>query len=458
MRLVILYSAIFLLLFSSCRKDEHTTTDPNAKLSLSKDIILFDTLFTTIGSITKTVKIINKNSDAVNISEILLAGGNSSPFSININGQNANSSNNLKLNGQDSLNIFVKVSINPNTKNTPFLVQDSIIFYSNGNRQSIQLMAYGQNAVFINNGVINSNTIWNNNLPYIINGAVTILNNAKLDVSPGTRIYFHKDAVMNVEGKLGVNGTTEEPVQFSSDRTEDVYANEPGQWKGIYLKRLGTGIINNAIIKNASVGISSDSLSSTTQPKLIVANSVIKNMQVAAFIGYHTELLAFNNLMYNCGNYIIYGIGGGNYNLKQNTIAGFNPSFPRKDAALTFSDYISSTSYNKLQLNLTNNIIWGSLSNELDIQKKTSLANELIIFNNLIKTTNTAYNSNNNITNVDPLFTLASKENFELSSGSPAVAKGINLTADPYFNLYLGKDLKNKTRNFPSNLGCFEKK
>ncbi|WP_316737839.1 hypothetical protein [Pedobacter aquatilis] len=450
------YGLIIVLFILSCRKDEHTTTDPGAKLSLSNNIVLFDTLFTTVGSITKTVKIINRNNDAVNISALSLSGGNSSSFSLNINGQSTNNRINLKINGQDSLNIFVRVTINPDSRTTPFIVQDSIIIQSNGNRQAIQLIAYGQNAIFINNGVISNNTTWNKNFPYIINGSITIKNNATLAVSAGAKIYFHKDGVMNVEGKLDVNGTASEPVIFSSDRMEDIYDNQPGQWQGIYMKRFGSGIINNAIIKNASVGITSDSLSSNSNPKLIVANTVIKNMQVAAYIGYHSELLSFNNLMYNCGNYLIYAIGGGNYNLKQNTFVGFNPNFPRKNAALTFSDYISATSFNKLQLNLTNNIIWGSLSNELDIQKKTNAANELSIINNLIKTTSNTYN--NNSINVEPLFILTSEGNFELSIGSPALAKGINLATDQYYHPYLNKDLKGNARIFPSTLGCYEKK
>lgn len=455
MRHLSFYLIILIALFSSCRKEERITTDVNAKLIFSKDSILFDTIFTSIGSTTRKIKILNENNDALNISEIKLAGGNTSSFSININGQNLSSRNNLILNGQDSLNIFVKATINPDAKNSPFLVQDSIIITSNGNKKAIQLIAYGQNAVFINNSIINTNTAWAKNLPYIINGSVNIKNGSTLSIQPGVKIYFHKDAIMNVEGNLSAIGTVDEPIEFCSDRLESIYNNEAGQWKGIYFKQTGTGIIKNAIIKNASVGITSDSLSITATPKLIVANTILKNMQVAAYIGYHSELLAFNNLFYNCGNYLIYAVGGGNFNLKQNTFAGFNPNFPRKTAALTFSDYLAANAYNKLQIDLTNNIIWGMLSNELDIQKKSTAISQLNVINNLIKTTSTNYNTGNFI-NTEPLFTSSKLENFMLSSASPALKKGLNLNGDAFFNSYLNKDLKNKARIFPSSLGCYE--
>ena len=441
----------------ACRKGERITTDPNAKLNISDKEILFDTVFTSVGSTTRRIKIVNKNNDAVKVSEIRLSGGNTSAFSININGEQTQRKNDIIINGQDSINLFVKVSINPNSTNLPFLVQDSILLNTNGNKQVIQLIAYGQNAVFINESTVNVNTIWTKALPYIINGSLTVKSGASLTIQPGTKIFFHKDASLNIEGNLIVNGGLTEPVLFCSDRLERIYNDEPGQWKGIFLKRTGYGLIKNAIIKNASVGITSDSLSVNNNPKLILSNSIIKNMQVAAYIGYHSELLAFNNVMYNCGNYLIYGVGGGNYNLKQNTFVGYNINFPRKTASLSFSDYLSVNAYNKLQIDLTNNIIWGSLTNELDIQKKSSAMVQLNFWSNLIRCTNSTYKSNGNILNIDPLFINQEMENFELSANSLARKKGADLNTDPYFTGYLNKDIKDNIRISPSTLGSYEK-
>ncbi|MDQ0637114.1 hypothetical protein QF042_000679 [Pedobacter sp. W3I1] len=456
MRLNIGLVLLILFVASACRKGERITTDPNAKLNIPNKEILFDTIFTSVGSTTKRIKIANKNNDAVKVSEIRLSGGNTSAFSININGEQTQHKNDLIINGQDSINLFVKVSINPNSTNLPFLVQDSIILNTNGNKQVIQLLAYGQNAVFVNTSTINANTLWTKTLPYIINGSLTVRSGASLTIQPGTKIYFHKDASLNIEGNLMVNGSFMEPVLFCSDRLEKIYSDEPGQWKGIFLKRTGYGLIKNAIIKNASVGITSDSLS-INSPKLILSNSLIKNMQVAAYIGYHSELFAFNNVMYNCGNYLIYAVGGGNYNLKQNTFAGYNLNFPRKTASLSFSDYLSANAYNKLQIDLTNNIIWGSLTNELDIQKKTSAIVQLNLWSNLIRSNNSTYNNNGNILNTDPLFINRELENFEVSPNSLARKKGADLSTDPYFFNYLHKDAKGDARIYPSTLGSYEK-
>jgi len=457
MRSIIYLLLLTLVLASACRKGERITTDTNAKLSIANERLLFDTIFTSVGSTTKRLKIINENNDAVKVSEIKLAGGNASAFSLNINGENTLNKNDLVINGLDSINLFVKVTINPNSQNLPFLVQDSIILNTNGNRQVIQLSAYGQNAVFINESIIGTNTVWTKSLPYIISGSITVKNGFSLTIQPGARVYFHKDANLNVDGNLTVNGTAAEPVLFCSDRIEEIYSDEPGQWKGIFLKRNGNGLIKNATIKNASVGITSDSLSSTASPKLILSNCTIKNMQVAAYIGYHSELLAFNNLMFNCGNYLIYAVGGGNYNLKQNTFAGYNRNFPRKTASLSFSDYLSASAYNKLQLDIVNNIIWGNLTNELDIQPKTSITVQLNLLNNLIRSTTNSYSGNGNILNADPLFINKDSENFEISTTSIVRKKGYDLSADPYYTNYLSKDIIGNTRISPSTIGSYEK-
>src|SRR5690606_16620337 len=99
-------------------------------------------------------------SNAILINNIQLGGGNESAFSLNINGQAASNLDLIKINGNDSVNIFVKININPTTENLPFIVQDSILIFFNGNKERIPLSAYGQNANFIMNESISNHTTW----------------------------------------------------------------------------------------------------------------------------------------------------------------------------------------------------------------------------------------------------------------------------------------------------------
>ena len=55
----------------------------------------------------------------------------------------------IEIYAKDSVFVFVRVTVNPNDQNTPFFVEDKIIFETNDNEQSVLLTAYGQNANYI---------------------------------------------------------------------------------------------------------------------------------------------------------------------------------------------------------------------------------------------------------------------------------------------------------------------
>lgn len=455
-RLVFFFSLI--LLFSACEKDEELTDDLNARLTFSMDSVLFDTVFTSIGSTSRRLKIYNPNEKAVLITQIKLDGASSSAFSLNINGQPSTELNLLKLNGRDSMNIFVKVNINPDDQTAPFLVKDAISISYHAQKKNISLVAYGQNANFIVNDNIRTATTWSSKLPYIIYKSLTVDEGATLNIAAGTKVLFHSNATLNVKGTLKVAGTQKDSVTFASDRLEQYYANEPGQWNGLHFyPQSKNSHINFAVVKNAVVGITVDSLSTTQQPKLLLTNTVVKNMTVVGLLGYQTSLTGFNNLFYNCGQYLVYLAGGGRFNFKQNTFAGYNTNLTRKTPALYFTDFISSKQADNLTIDLQNNIIWGMLPDELVIeQKAASTALVATINNNLIRTTTTGYGTTGNLVNIEPGFINPFNGNFRLQKNSQTLNKGVNLSADPYFSTFLATDLKNNERLFPSDLGCYE--
>ncbi len=449
---------LIILSISSCNKDEELTFNPDAKLNFSTDSVLFDTVFTSIGSTVRRFKIFNNNEKAINIERLKIAGGANSSFSMNVGGKPIIDGYNVKINGKDSVNVLVRVNINPDSNNQAFIIEDSILLDFNGRKEKIALVAYGQNANFLKNEQISTNTTWDSKLPYIIYNEVTVNEDINLTIAPGTRVLFHNGATMNVKGTLIAEGTKKDTILFASDRTERIYEEEPGQWNGLhFFESSKNNIINHATIKNGIAGITLDSLSLTSNPKLILANSVVKNMQVVGVLAYHSNLAAFNNLFYNCGQYLIYGIGGGNFDLIQNTFAAYNFNFARRTPALFFSDYISATSYNHLNVNMVNSIVWGNLEDELSVEKKSNLNPTLSITTNILKTGQAAYSQNNNQLNADPLFINPRQGNYQLKENSPALAKGENLNSN-VFSTYLNKDIKGVERLFPSSLGCYEKK
>src|SRR5690242_11874812 len=83
--------AVVACLFTRCNPSDKIDTSPTLRLSFSSDTVLFDTVFTTIGSSTRISKIYNHNNHRINISDIQLTGGVASPFRINIDGQSGTS-------------------------------------------------------------------------------------------------------------------------------------------------------------------------------------------------------------------------------------------------------------------------------------------------------------------------------------------------------------------------------
>ena len=188
-------------LLSSCKKEHSLTNDSSCKLAFSVDTVMFDTVFTTLGSATHQLKIYNNYKEDLNISEIRLIGGNASRFRINVDGVSGAEFRDKVIPANDSIFIFLNVTIDPNDQYTPFVVEDDIQFVTNGNTQDVKLMAWGQNARYIVadkhvNGfpafkiVADSleTTHWTNELPYVVFGYALINSYGTLHIHEGTHV------------------------------------------------------------------------------------------------------------------------------------------------------------------------------------------------------------------------------------------------------------------------------
>ncbi|MEO6136707.1 MAG: hypothetical protein ABIP35_16250, partial [Ginsengibacter sp.] len=82
------------IFFTSCKKETFITS-ADASLYTNVDTLFFDTVFTTVGSITMTFKIFNNNDQKLRLSKVKLGGGNNSAFQINVDGTAASEVNNI---------------------------------------------------------------------------------------------------------------------------------------------------------------------------------------------------------------------------------------------------------------------------------------------------------------------------------------------------------------------------
>ena len=462
------YSALFFflwaLIFSCTPPADKITTSSAAKLSFSQDSILFDTIFSSLGSTTQLITIYNPNKNAVR-TDIKLGGGSASSYSLIINGTPSYNLD-LEIDGKDSILILITVLINPKDTNLPYLVHDSIVFSTNGNVQSVQLEAYGQDANFIK-GPIPCNQLWNDPKPYVLYNTVTVAAGCTLTIPKGTKVYAHNNAMLKVYGTLLVNGVKSSPVIFRGDRLEESYASVPGQWTGILFEAGSTANLNWAVIENAVDGIEirSGAPKTDTIPDFVIANSVIKNMSDEALKAIGANVYAYNSLFTNCANYVISADGGGNYYFYYCTIAGYSPSLFRMNPSLQISATTvtsdSSTQTGQINARLINTIVWGdgTYSNELALTPGSDFslfADYSLIYDssaaNLNGIGNKTYGAADTL---DPKFNAPYNFDFHLESGSSALGAGIPLSVN---GVAITTDLDSVVRSTTKpSIGAYEK-
>lgn len=378
---ILLIISVLSTLILSCVKEDPIDDNPGIKLNFSEDTLLFDTVFTTVGTATQVFKIYNPSDNKIKISSIRLGRGSDSPYRFNVDGISSTEVKDLELQGKDSAFVFVKVTIDPNDANSPLIQQDSLVFITNSNVQDVKLVAWGQDAYFYNRAVIGSDYVFEADKPHVIYNFLIVDSLYTLEVLAGAKIHMHPGAFILVynSASLKIKGTAENPVIIEGDRMEDYYKTLPGQWGRIWLY---AGSINNeidyAIIRNGETGIQADTLGNSTNPTLKISNSMIYNMTGIGILGQGTNIQAANCVISNCGSYAVALTLGGSYDFRHCTIGNYWNNFQRY-SGLVLNNYYIDINQNEQARPLEkayfgNCVIYGETEEELTLDKSPSAA------------------------------------------------------------------------------------
>jgi hypothetical protein len=480
---LILVFCLFQGLFS-CRKDK-LLTDTTARLKFSADTLLFDTVFTTIGSTTRHFLVRNPYNQPISISNIHLAGGTNSPYKVNVDGSPLLTSlQNIQIRAKDSMYVWVKVTINPTSGSSPMIVADSILFDVNGHNQHVILEAVGQNVYLHkpNNYILLSDGTsvpysyapcgtWPVDKPHLIFNYLVVDSACTAIIPAGAKIFMHNNAVLWVYkgGTLQVTGSYTQPVTFAGDRLEADYAGIPGQWGNIWLSALSkNNTIDWAIIKNASVGLLVDTVDAGSHnPTLRLTNTRIFNMSVAGIYARGSTIVADNVAISNCAQYSVALTIGGCYSFRQCSFADYYSTATRSTPSVVINNWYTDVNNNKWVRNLDsahfyNCIIDGANTDELKLDSAQSatthfrylfdhclMASTLSVFGNTHFNLNNIYNNTN--TPDFPNFYDPGNNNLNIHPNSPAAGAGGNL-ANP-----IPTDLNNVSRDpFAPAMGAYE--
>lgn len=488
---VALLAALLACALASCRKDELFTDSPSAQLVLNEDTVFFDTIFTTVGSVTKRFTVRNPNSEGVRV-DIALAGGAPSPFRINVDGAAGLSFDDVEIASGDSIYVFVEATLDANNANNPLVIEDHIRFVTNGNEQRVLLVAWGQDAHFFrpdrggggfppysiiagldDSGAPTCETVhWTNDKPYVLYGYGVVDSCSTLIIDPGVRIYVHGGGGLWVyrDGRVLAQGTYDAHITFQSDRLEATYADLPGQWDRIWINDGQAGndnVFEHVDIKNALIGIQSQSWVLTpgqpTSANTLVLNNVsIRNCSAAGILSENYRIRSTNLLVADCGQFCVALTGGGQYDFNQCTLANFWSYDIRQDPAFaltnSFTDIGGNTQVREIESStFRNGIIEGNLSNEFKLGIDAG-AGALFEFRNFLFRTDQSTSGEHFpdpgsiYRNQSPGFADASDGDYHLVPNAFAINRGA-LVADPVADF----DLDNVFRgDGQPDLGCYE--
>jgi len=384
------FVVLVLLICNACKKESIFTGD-SANLTFSHDTLTFDTVFTTVGSATRFIKIFNPNDEDVIIDQIFLEEGTSSFFNLNINGVSANSGEDIKVLGRDSIYVFAEVTVDPDQdiSVSPFVIDEHLVINYRNESYKVLLEAWGQNANYFPGkdakGALPrvftcdfQQLVFDDPKPYVIHG-VLIIDSCDVVLPAGTDIYIHGGIAINDLGvypdgrlligpnaKITAQGTAEEPVTIQGDRLEMEFDNIPGQWVGLILLAGSTGnSLTYTQIKNPVFGILADSATTLNLNQVEIANT-----SSSGLVGVHSQIVANNCLLYNNGGNSIQLSHGGNYNFTNCTVYNdFNDV-----SAVYLNNYqcidpqcIEPPLINRLKASFTNSILTGSDSDEITL-------------------------------------------------------------------------------------------
>lgn len=313
-----LFALLFLSILIGCEKFDNYSTNPNHYLRFSTDTLSFDTIFSSIGSVTKQFTVYNPNNEALQIESIQLANPGKSGFRMNVDGRKGDSFRDIDIWKNDSLYVLVEVTIDPNKENQPFIIEDSILFYVNGNRQSVLLQAYGQNVHLIKGGVVyKENSTFTSDLPYLVYDSIMVDKGVTLTIDKGTTLYMHNKASLIVSGTLKAKGTMDEPIVIRGDRLDYIQANvilpydrTPGLWNGIYFTESSfENEFDYVFVRNGISGLTFWK-SDPEKLKMRINNSQVTNMDGNILMAIDCHIEAANSEFTNAAGASVALIGG----------------------------------------------------------------------------------------------------------------------------------------------------
>jgi len=338
--------ALIVICFAACDVETEFVTGEAVQLRFSTDTVAFDTVFASRGSATQIMKVYNELDQPVMIDRIKVNGETGVSFIFNVDGVRGPVAEDVVIWANDSIFVFVEVEVDPTepAQTSPFIAEDHLVFETGNAREEVLLLAYGQNANYLNGfnrgqfaliSCENGTVTFSQDLPTVIYGSL-VIEDCTVQALPGTKIYVHggvqfnegfpgsgffNDGIILTEktGSLQLLGEPGNPVIVRTDRLEAEFEDAPGKYRGLIFR---AGSRNNMLqhtqLLNATTAVTVDSTASVT-----IDDSVIAYSAGPAVFGYQAEVTVRNSLFHSNFADGVQMIKGGRLIMEHTTIANY---------------------------------------------------------------------------------------------------------------------------------------
>lgn len=375
----------FFILVWGCQKIDFVEGD-SAMLSISLDTLYFDTVFTTVGSATRSFKVYNEDKNRfVRIDRIELEPN--SFFFLNANGVPGRVVEDIEIAPNDSIYIFVEVNIDPedDLDNSPFVIQEDINIVTGSQSNKVVLEAWGQNAVYLP-GKVNkggaalltcggAELLLTDDRPYVIHGTL-VVDSCAMRVMEGARIHFHGGLINNAssldgalligpEASLVISGSAERPVVIRGDRLEPNFFGRNPQYQGISILQNSRGnSIQYALIQEGLIGVTVDSAST-----LEISNSRIVSTGRSGVYARAAEVQIVNSIIAANGGSNVLMEHGGKLDILYSTLVNYGSrqeyALVASDCFLSGGDTCKNLGFRDLNLSIVNSILMTEQDNAI---------------------------------------------------------------------------------------------
>lgn len=459
-------------LFFSCSDDDFSTSSSVSPLYFSADTIDMDTVFANVPTSTRTFWVYNRSESNVRLSSVRLAGGNQQGYRVNVDGTYLSSesgfqTSDLEVRKNDSIRVFVELTSPKATASGIELIEDKLVFSQQGRvEQQVILRAHSWKAHAVTNLRIRRDTTLTGENPIVVYGGIRVDSSATLTIAPGTTLFFHDKAGIDVYGRLLIKGTAKANVVLRGDRLDKMFRYLPydrvsGQWAGVRIYEHSYGNeFENADIHSSFDGLRVDS-SDVSRLKLSMKAVTIHNCQGFGILAENSQVEMQNCQISNTQNDCV-RINGGKATLTHCTVAQFYPFGANRGAAL----WITFNKYPLVSVQVQNCLLTGYANDVVMLGKEEKDKGVLMTFrNNRIrmpkpepyanaKFENIVFEAANDTTQSPrSTFRVFDEKNlyydFRLKKGSGAIDSGSPLWALP-------TDRRGVARDAKPDLGAYE--